>query len=136
VRPSNGAAGPARDLAVLFEALLRGGGPVLSHVAVEAMTARHRVGLRDETFGVVMDWGLGVIVNSWQYQKRPTPYGFGDHASPRAFGHGGSESSLAFADPEHGVAFALICNGTPGEKPNHVRTQAVVNAVYDEMGPA
>jgi CubicO group peptidase (beta-lactamase class C family) len=89
------------------------------------------VGLRDETFGVIMDWGLGVIVNSWQYQKRPTPYGFGDHASPRTFGHGGSESSLAFADPEHDLVFALICNGTPGERPNHRRTQAVVNAVYE-----
>jgi len=42
-------------------------------------------------------------------------------------------SAVALADPEHGVTFALICNGTPGEKPNHRRTQAVVNAVYDEM---
>lgn len=136
VRPSSGAAGPARDLARLFEVLLHGGGPVLSPPVVEAMTARHRVGLRDETFGVVMDWGLGVIVNSWQYQRRPPPYGFGDHASPRTFGHGGSESSLAFADPEHELVVVVVCNGMPGEKANHRRTQAVVNAVYTDLGLA
>lgn len=134
VRPSSGIAGPASDVAVLFEALLRGGEPVVSPPVVEAMTARHRVGLRDETFGVVIDWGLGFIVNSWQYQRRPPPYGFGNHASPRTFGHGGSESSIAFADPEHDVVVVLICNGMPGEKANHRRTQAVVDAVYADLG--
>lgn len=135
-RPSNGAVGAARDMARVFEALLAGGRPVLSPVTVEAMTARHRVGLRDETFGVPMDFGLGFIVNSWHYQRRPSPYGFGDHASPRAFGHGGSESSIAFADPDHGLVVVLVCNGLPGEKANHERTQAVVNAVYADMGLA
>lgn len=133
VRPSSGIVGPAADLAVLFEALLRGGEPAVSPPVVEAMTARHRVGLRDETFGVVIDWGLGFIVNSWQYQRRPPPYGFGNHASPRAFGHGGSESSIAFADPERRVVVALICNGMPGEKANHRRTQAVVDAVFEDL---
>lgn len=134
--PSAGAVGPARDMATLLEGLLAGGGPVLSPVTVEAMAARHRVGLRDETFGAEMDWGLGLLVNSWHYRRRPAPYGFGDHASPRAFGHGGSQSSVAFADPDTGVVLVLICNGLPGERANHERTQSVVNAAYADIGMA
>jgi CubicO group peptidase (beta-lactamase class C family) len=134
LRPSTGATGPAHDLLRLYETLLAGGGSVLSVQAVEAMTARHRVGLRDETFGVVIDWGLGIMVNSWQYQRRPTPYGYGDRASPRAFGHGGSQSSIAFADPEHGLAVALVTDRMPGEKANHRRTQPVLTAVYEDIG--
>lgn len=132
--PSAGATGPAHDLLRLYETLLAGGGTVLSVPAVEAMTARHRVGLRDETFGVVIDWGLGVMVNSWQYQRRPTPYGYGDRASPRAFGHGGAQSSIAFGDPEHGLAVALVTDRMAGEKDNHRRTQPVLTAVYDDLG--
>lgn len=134
VGPSTGAVGPARDLVRLYEALSVDSGSVLSVPAVEAMTARHRVGLRDETFGVVIDWGLGVMVNSWQYQRRPTPYGYGDHAAPRAFGHGGSQSSIAFGDPEHGLAVALVTDRMAGEKDNHRRTQPVLTAVYDDLG--
>jgi CubicO group peptidase (beta-lactamase class C family) len=133
VRPSSGLLGPASDLALLFERLLQGGEPVVSPPVLEAMAARHRVGLRDETFGVVVDWGLGFIVNSWQYQRRPPPYGFGNHASSRTFGHGGSESSIAFADPERGVVVALVSNGMPGEKANHRRTQAVVDTVFENL---
>jgi CubicO group peptidase (beta-lactamase class C family) len=133
-RPSSSAMGPAHDLLRLYEVLLGGGRPVLSPQAVEAMTARHRTGLMDETFGAVIDWGLGLMVNSWQYRERPAPYGYGDRASPRAFGHGGSQSSIAFADPEHGLAVVLLTNGMAGEKGNHRRTQPVLTAVYEDLG--
>lgn len=133
VRPSSSAVGPASDLLTFWEALLGGGAPVLSVQAVEAMAARHRVGLRDETFGTVIDWGLGLMVNSWQYQQRPTPYGYGDRASHRAFGHGGSQTSVGFADPAHGLAVVLLTNGMAGEKGNHRRTQPVLTAVYEDL---
>ena len=134
VRPSSSGVGPASDLLKFWEALCRGGRPMLSPQAVEAMTARHRVGLRDETFGAVMDWGLGLMVNSWQYQQRPAPYSYGDRASFRAFGHGGSQSSIGFVDPDHGLVVVLLTNGMPGEKGNHRRTQPVLTAVYEDLG--
>ena len=59
----------------------------------------------DETFGIVIDWGLGFAIDT---------YITGRHSSTRAFGHGGHQSSAAFCDPEHGVVVAVVCNGMPG----------------------
>lgn len=138
--PSSGAVGPAGDLVRLFVALLHKGEldgvRVLSPQGADTMCARHRTGLEDETFGGPVDWGLGVMVNSWHYLRRPAPYGYGDAASRRAFGHGGNQSSVAFADPDAGLAAAVVFNGMAGEAGHHRRTQPVVNAVYEDLGLA
>ena len=137
-RPSGSGVGPAGDLLRFFLALLGKGEldgvRVLSPQTVDAMCARHRAGLKDETFGTVIDWGLGVMVNSWHYQRRPTPYGYGDLASLRAFGHGGSQSSIAFADPDAGLAAVVIFNGMAGEPGHHRRSQPVLTALYEDLG--
>jgi CubicO group peptidase (beta-lactamase class C family) len=140
VQPSGSGVGPMRDLVRLVAALVQGGDlegqRILSAQAVDSMMARHRVGLVDETFGMVIDWGLGLLVNSFHYRNRLTSYGFGKHASRRAAGHGGRQSSLAFCDPEHGLAVAVCCNGMPGEPGNHRRTQPILSAIYDDLGIA
>ena len=140
VQPSSSGVGPACDLVRFFVALLGKGEldgvRVLSPQSVDTMCSRHRAGLRDETFGSVIDWGLGVMVNSWHYRHEPAPYGFGDHASPRAFGHGGVQSSVAFADPEVGLASVVIFNGMAGEAGHHRRTQPVITALYEDLGLA
>jgi len=138
--PAASGVGPVTELVRIAEVLLgkarRGDAVVLGPQAAEAMVARHRVDMVDETFGAKIDWGLGVMVNSWHYARRPAPYGYGDHASARAFGHGGVQSSLCFADPdpERGLAVALVCNGMPGEAANQRRTQPVISAVYEDLG--
>src|SRR5207237_10411221 len=90
--PAASGVGPMRDLVRLAEVLLgkgrRGVTQVLNEQTVEALVARHRVDMVDETFGTKIDWGLGVMVNSWHYASRPAPYGYGAHASGRACGHG------------------------------------------------
>ncbi len=139
-RPSLSGTSPMGDLLRFYEMLLGKGElegvRVLLPQTVEAMCARHRTALQDETFAAVIDWGLGVMVNSWHYRRKPAPYGYGEHASHRAFGHGGSQSSIAFADPEHGLAVALVFNGMAGEGPNHRRTQRVATAIYEDLGLA
>ena len=59
--PGAGGRGPMRQLARLYEALLHGG--VLAPITVTAITARHRTGMVDETFGIVADWGLGLAID-------------------------------------------------------------------------
>jgi CubicO group peptidase (beta-lactamase class C family) len=127
-----------RELGFFYEMLLghgaRGEARILSPQAVEALAARHRAGLLDQTFQRVLDWGLGVIVNSAQYGAAEAPYGYSRHASLRTFGHSGYRSSVGFADPEAGLAVALAMNGTPSQERHDARIRAVLDAVYEDLG--
>jgi CubicO group peptidase (beta-lactamase class C family) len=126
--PGGGGRGPLRQLGRLYEALLaRGeldGRRVLLPQTVEAITARHRVGLYDETFHAVCDWGLGFAVDA---------YAMGRHASARAFGHGGALSAISFADPEHGLVAVVQTNGMCGNDDHYLRLDAVVTALYEDL---
>jgi hypothetical protein len=64
------------------------------------------------------------------------PYGYGPHASRRAFGHGGNQSSMAFADPEHGLVVIAIYNGRPGEAAHAQRSRELAGVIYEELGLA
>ena len=127
--PGGGGRGPLRQLGRLYEALLaRGeldGRRVLLPQTVEAITARHRVGLYDETFHALCDWGLGFAVDA---------YAMGRHASPRAFGHGGALSAISFADPEHGLVAVVQTNGMCGNDDHYLRLDAVTTALYEDLG--
>ena len=129
--PGGGGRGPMRQLARLYEMLRRhgelDGARVLTPQTVEAMTARHRVGLFDQTFNVVTDWGLGVNIDSG---------GMGPHCSPRSYGHGGAQSSLAFCDPEHDLVAAIQTNGMPGNERHYLRFRELTRALYVDLGLA
>jgi CubicO group peptidase (beta-lactamase class C family) len=129
--PGGNGRGPMREYARLYEMFRnRGsldGARVLSPPTVEAMTARHRTEMFDETFGIVIDWGLGLIVDH---------YGMGKYCSRRAFGHGGAQSSVAFCDPVHDVVVAYVCNGMPGGDRHHQRLDDVSSAIYLDLGIA
>ena len=139
-RPSGSGHGPMRQLARFYEMLLAGGTldgrRILSSQTVEAITARHRAGMYDHTFRHILDFGLGFVLDSKQYGAGTVPYGYGPHASPRTFGHSGMQSSCAFADPEHGLAVAVVFNGTPGEAAHDRRIRAVLKTLYEELGLA
>ena len=129
-RPGGNTWGPARDLARFYDALLRGGGGVLRPETVAQMTARQRAGVEDRTFRGVIDWGLGLTINSAHLNDAPPMYGFGTRASRNTFGHGGNQASMGWADPEAGFAAAVIFNGMPGEKAHQPRARAAIDAVY------
>lgn len=137
-RPSGNGYGPARELGRFYETLLAGGGPILQSQTVETFTARHREGMFDLTFQHVIDWGLGFLLGSPPVADHggPHPYGYGAHASDGTFGHSGSQSSAAFADPAHGLAAAVIFNGSPGEPRHQKRIHAVLTALYEDLGLA
>ncbi len=132
--PGASGRGPARQLGRLYEMLLAhpGAPGLLKPKTAETLTSRHRIGMQDLTFRHVIDWGLGFIVNSARYGQG-VPYGFGNRASPRAFGHGGSQSSMAMADPEYGLAAVVIFNGMPGEIAHQSRMRTTLEAVYEDL---
>ena len=133
-RPPTNARGPIRELGLFYEMLLNRGQNVLRPQTVEAMTARHRVGMYDKTFRHVIDWGLGFVLQSNQYGVDTVPYGYGPHASPRTFGHSGSRSSIGYCDPEHGLVVACLFNGAPDEAKHDARMREVNAGIYEDLG--
>jgi CubicO group peptidase (beta-lactamase class C family) len=129
--PGANGRGPMNQLGRFYEMLVgrgtREGVRVLSPVTVSAISARHRTEMLDETYGVVMDWGLGLVVD-W--------YATGRYSSRRAFGHGGHQSSVAFCDPEHDLVVAVVCYGMPGRERHSARLDAISSAVYIDLGIA
>ncbi len=136
--PGSNGCGPMRELGWLYEALLQGGerhgARILRPQTVEALVARQRTGLVDQTFRKAMDWGLGLIPNPAIYGDPDVPYAYGRHASRRAYGHSGRRSSTAFADPEHGLVVALMVNGLPGEVEHGERFRGILEAIYEDAG--
>ena len=125
--PGANGRGPMNQLARLYEALVREGGGLLGPVTTAAISARHRTDMLDETFGIVVDWGLGFVIDN---------SGMGRYCSRRTFGHGGHQSSIAFCDPEHEVVVAVVCNGMPGRERHSARLDEISSAVYVDLGLA
>ena len=137
VRPGSSFHGPAHDMVKFYSMLLNDGitperEQVVSEESIKALTTRQHEGLLDETFGVVMDRGLGFFVDS-QRHSPAVPYGYSTTASPTTFGHGGKESSTGFADPENNLAVSLIFNGMPGEPKHDRRLKKALAAVYEAI---
>jgi CubicO group peptidase (beta-lactamase class C family) len=133
--------GPACQFIHFYEMLIghgtRGGKQILSPESVRLMATRQREGMRDQTFMRVVDWGLGTIINSARYGQLETlPYNYGEFASDGTYGHSGSQSSTAFADPEYGLAVAVVFNGLPGEARHTQRMRKTLDALYRDLGLA
>ncbi|MFI4976958.1 MAG: serine hydrolase domain-containing protein [Caulobacterales bacterium] len=143
VMPGGNGRGPMNQLARLLELLRRGGelGGVrlLSAQTVEAMTARHRCGLPDASWEQEkLDWGLGLTLDSRIHHGGATHlYGYGPHASPRAYGHSGFRTTLAACDPEHDLVIACSWNGMVADDHIHSdRQNALCGAIYEDLGLA
>jgi CubicO group peptidase (beta-lactamase class C family) len=131
-RPGGSGWGTARALAGYYAALLRGGAPILQADTVRRLTEPALRGARDRNFGVVLDRGLGVVLNSAAYG--PGSAWYGHRASPRAFGHSGYFSSVAFADPAHDLAVALAWSCVVPPQKHDPRAHAALDALYEDLG--
>jgi CubicO group peptidase (beta-lactamase class C family) len=136
--PGSNLRGPIRELGLFYEMLLHEGdgpqGRILLPQSVAALTTRQRTGEFDRTLGHVVDFGLGVIVDSNQYGLDTVPYGYGRYCSPRTFGHGGAQSSQGWCDPEEGLVVAYYFNGRAGEAQHHRRAKGLNEAIYLDLG--
>jgi CubicO group peptidase (beta-lactamase class C family) len=136
--PGAGGRGPARQMGLFYETLLSAGRAatgqqLLSPSTIQKFTAPERIGLYDLTFKHIVDWGYGFIVNSARYGEESVPYGFGPHASPETFGHGGKQSSVGLADPKNQIVIVVIFNGMPGEAAHHQRMREVLKSIFEEL---
>lgn len=136
-RPGGGLRSTASDMVRFYRMLLGfgefNGVRLLEPGVVADMISPQRTGMKDHTFGQVMDWGLGVMLDN-KIHSLAAPYGYGPHASGKTFGHGGRESSTAFADPDHDLAVAIVFNGMPGEPTHDRRLRMVTGALYEDLG--
>ena len=138
--PGGNGCGPIAGLARVYRMLASGGEldgrRYLLPQTVEALTARHRVGMVDATFRTKLDWGLGFIVNSAHYADPAVPYGYGPHAGPRTWGHSGARSSTAFHDPDSGLTVAVAVNGMPDDETHRARFERLLTAIYEDLNLA
>lgn len=120
--PSMGGVGSARGLGRIYAELARASWPELEETVSDA---------EDAVLCQWMAFSGGMMKDSvvaGTREKRRRLFG----PSLRAFGHPGAGGSLAFADPENGVAFAYVMNQMelgvlPGEK-----SLGLVRALYGE----
>ncbi len=133
-RPGGSARGPIHDLGKFYDAMMNGGGGVIRRQTIEAIAARHLVGMRDRTFGYPLDRGLGVVVDSKQYCNSAA--WFGTRCSRRTWGHAGYFSSVGFLDPENRIVVALVFNGMieSQEGRHELRMISTLDAIYDDLG--
>ena len=136
--PGANSRGPVRELGRFYECLLAGGEvegrQVLSKESVELLTTRHREGLYDQTLLHKVDFGLGVIVDSNRYGVDTVPYGFSPYCSELTFGHGGSQSSIGFADPDAELVVCYVANRRVGEPRHQKRNREIISAIYQDLG--
>ena len=134
-----GLCGSATELAQLYRCLLSGGtssstgSAVLDTHSLQKFTHRCREGEFDSTFRHIVDFGLGVIVDSNRYGPTTIPYGFGTHSSQTAYGHGGARSSIAFADPQQKIAVALCLIGLAPENLHQPRMRTILDQLRSDL---
>jgi CubicO group peptidase (beta-lactamase class C family) len=103
--PAGGAVSNAADIAMFYQAVLENrlwDAEVLREAVSDARTYPDGLGIQTTR-------GLGVQINGdhefgWWY-------GFGKGNSPRAFGHDGAGSQIAWANPDNGLSFCYLTNG-------------------------
>jgi CubicO group peptidase (beta-lactamase class C family) len=120
-------------LGKFYESMLTSGG-IIRPQTVEAISARHLTGIRDDTFGYQLDRGLGIVVDSKHYCRAASWYG--NRCSRRTWGHAGYYSSVGFLDPEHKVVVALVLNGMleSQEGRHDLRMISILDAAYEDLG--
>jgi CubicO group peptidase (beta-lactamase class C family) len=109
--PGGGAITTAADLALFWQAVLRGGLGTANVWSTETLrrVSEVRTGaLTDPLYGKPANRGLGIVVAG---DESRSYRGFGHTNSPQAIGHNGAGGQIAWADPATGLSFAYVTGG-------------------------
>jgi CubicO group peptidase (beta-lactamase class C family) len=121
--PSSNGIGDARSLARLYASCIQDGVDgvrTLDDATVEQARTEQVRG-PDAVIMVESAYGLGFMLGS----------SFGAANPANAFGHAGAGGSLAFADPEVGVAFGYVMNDLRFGAEGDPRSETLVRATYE-----
>ncbi len=127
VMPASTAVGTARDAARFFACLANGGEldgtRILEERTVERATTLQVEVDADATLGMPRRYALG-------FERAGLPQDkYGTLAPRQVFGHAGFGSSVAWADPDAGLAMAYVTNGIRHEIEHRSRANAMADAV-------
>ncbi|MEU1159681.1 serine hydrolase domain-containing protein, partial [Streptomyces sp. NPDC005921] len=119
--PSSNGIGTARGLARMYASLIGevDGVRLFTPETAESAAAEQAAGV-DRVLLIPSRFGTGYML----------PTETDRMTGPRAFGHPGRGGSLAFADPEHGIAFAYVMNHIV-EGAEDTRAASLVDAVRE-----
>ncbi len=123
--PSSNGIGNARGLARLYASCIGDldGHRTLASATVARATLERACG-KDEVLMTESCFGLGFMLGR----------SFGAANPPDAFGHAGAGGSLAFADPDTGIAFAYVMNDLRFDaREGDPRSAELVRAVYRSL---
>ncbi len=116
----------ARSLSRMYAALIGdvdGAPRLLSAEQVDQARHRETEG-NDRVIFIETGFGLGFMVTS----------AFSPFGGPGAFGHYGAGGSVAFADPEHGIAFGYVMNRMMQNLSGDPRTFGLIRSAYESIG--
>ena len=124
--PSSNGIGNARGLARLYASCIGkvDGRRTLTAETVARATLERACG-KDEVIMTESCFGLGFMLGR----------AFGAANPPDAFGHAGAGGSLAFADPDTGIAFGYVMNDLRFDPEGDPRSEELVKAVYRSLEP-
>lgn len=122
VHPAGAGIAPAKDLARFYAMMERGGAldgvRIFTPETVVEVT-KIQVEGTDITSGKQVCRSLGMVLGDQRMGSN----------SVRSFGHGGAGTSLGWADPASGLAFAYITNGFQGSETNVPRLESMSQTV-------
>ncbi|GAB2695078.1 serine hydrolase domain-containing protein [Kitasatospora kifunensis] len=136
--PSAGVRAPSTDIAKFYRELLAAregrSNDWISQSGAWAMTARHRVGVPEAGSGAMIDFGLGVELESRHYDKFWMSYG--PHCAISTFGHKGESCFLSFCDPRTKALVVVFVNGQIEGMAHGQRMFRLAEKIYEDLGLA
>ena len=136
--PAAGISATARDVARFYQALLRDGeldgARVLAPGTVAEATRPSSHGELDQFLKLRIRWAQGFQLGG-PVPGRVTSHPMGDRSAPWAFGHNGSNTSLAWADPGRRLAVAYLTSRLPAGHDRARHPSQVSDAILTACPP-
>jgi CubicO group peptidase (beta-lactamase class C family) len=137
VVPAGGAHSTAQDLALFYQMLLNGGEysgrRFIEKKTLDYVLQVHYDG-EDHGIGRSVRYGLGLHLGGQKMDLNndPTPT-MGERSTERTFGHAGTRSCFAWADPGEELVFAYTTNHLISWQDHKQRWKDIADAVWDAL---